>query len=248
MQNYYEKEVLITSTYADRRCEVGIFQAGILIQDAMTEFFHQYDCDAIQMSRTHQAVWAIARTKIFMDQDILWMDRIRIKIFPVKISNVAIHLNILFESLDGHPLLRARQELCAIDSVNHTLRRIDTTPFPMDLPPMEPVLTAPCRRMKLKLGPEHQLYTHTVRTMDTDMNQHMNNTSYFRLILDTHPSSFWDTWKVQEFDIHHVNESVEGEELQICCQEEPGALSAQIKRGETTLIKAFLLLTPRESA
>lgn len=39
MQNYYEKEVLITSTYADRRCEVGIFQAGILIQDAMTEFF-----------------------------------------------------------------------------------------------------------------------------------------------------------------------------------------------------------------
>ena len=57
MQNYYEKEVLITSTYADRRCEVGIFQAGILIQDAMTEFFHQYDCDAIQMSRTHQAVW-----------------------------------------------------------------------------------------------------------------------------------------------------------------------------------------------
>ena len=231
MQNYYEKEVLITSTYADRRCEVGIFQAGILIQDAMTEFFHQYDCDAIQMSRTHQAVWAIARTKIVMDQDILWMDRIRIKIFPVKISNVAIHLNILFESLDGHPLLRARQELCAIDSVNHTLRRIDTTPFPMDLPPMEPVLTTPCRRMKLKLGPEHQLYTHTVRTMDTDMNQHMNN-----------------TWKVQEFDIHHVNESVEGEELQICCQEEPGALSAQIKRGETTLIKAFLLLTPRESA
>ena len=102
--------------------------------------------------------------------------------------------------------------------------------------------------MKLKLGPEHQLYTHTVRTMDTDMNQHMNNTSYFRLILDTRPSSFWDTWKVQEFDIHHVNESVEGEEIQICCQEEPGALSAQIKRGETTLIKAFLLLSPRESA
>ena len=214
----------------------------------MTEFFHQYDCDAIQMSRTHQAVWAIARTKIVMDQDILWMDRIKIKIFPVKISNVAIHLNILFESLDGHPLLRARQELCAIDSVNHTLRRIDTTPFPMDLLTMEPVLTTPCRRMKLKLGPEHQLYTHTVRTMDTDMNQHMNNTSYFRLILDTRPSSFWDTWKVQEFDIHHVNESVEGEELQICCQEEPGALSAQIKRGETTLIKAFLLLSKRESA
>ena len=73
MQNYYEKEILITSTYADRRCEVGVFQAGILIQDAMTEFFHQYDCDAIQMSRSHQAVWAIARTKICLEQDIVWI-------------------------------------------------------------------------------------------------------------------------------------------------------------------------------
>ena len=175
------------------------------------------------------------------------MDRIRVKIFPVKISGVAVHLNILFESLNGQPLLRARQELCAIDSVDHKLRRIDTTPFPMGLPLMEPVLTTPCRRMKLKLGPEHQLYSHVVRTMDTDMNQHTNNTSYFRLILDTRPSSFWDTWKVQEFDIHHVNESVEGEELQICCQEEPGELSVQIKRNETTLIKAFLALVPRAS-
>ena len=51
MKNHYEKEVNLTSTYSDRRCELGIFQAALLLQDAMTELFHQYRCDAIRLAR-----------------------------------------------------------------------------------------------------------------------------------------------------------------------------------------------------
>ena len=51
--------------------------------------------------------------------------------------------------------------------------------------------------------------------MDTDLNHHMNNTNYIRLILDAQPSSFWDRYRVQEFDVHYVNEAVEGEEIQV---------------------------------
>ena len=87
MKNHYEKEVNLTSTYSDRRCELGIFQAALLLQDAMTELFHQYRCDAIRLSRTHQVVWAVARTKICYDKEMLWMDHIRLKVFPVSISH-----------------------------------------------------------------------------------------------------------------------------------------------------------------
>lgn len=246
MKNYYEKEVLITSTFADRRCETGIYQGALLIQDAMTEFFRQYDCDSVRLSQTHQAVWAVARTKILFDRGIFWMDQARLKVFPVKISGVAVHLNILLETLAGEPLFRARQELCAIDVTTHSLRRIDSTSFPMDLPPMAPVLTTPCLRMKLKLGEDAYTASYQVRTMDTDMNQHMNNASYIRLILNAMPSSFWDRYQVREFDIQYVNESVEGEEIQIYCQEEALSLAVQIKRGETTLVKSLLQLVRRD--
>ena len=247
MKNYYEKEVLITSTYADRWCELGIFQGAILIQDAMTEFFHQYNCDAIQLSRTHQAVWAVARTKLLLDREIRWMDRVKLKVFPMKISSVAIHLNVLLESPEGLPLLRARQEMCAIDVTSHTLRRIETTSFPMELEPLPPVLTTPCLRMKLKLGEEYAAYSHRVRVMDTDMNRHMNNASYIRLIMDARPVAFWDTYQVREFDIQYVNEAVEGEDLQVYCRQEGLELAVQIKRGETTLVKSILQLIPRDS-
>lgn len=173
MKNHYEKEVNLTSTYSDRRCELGIFQAALLLQDAMTELFYQYRCDAIRLSRTHQVVWAVARTKICYDKEMLWMDHIRLKVFPVKVSPISIHLNVLLETLDGEPLLRARQEMCAIDVRDHSLRRVDSTPFPMDMDLLRPVVTAPCRRMKLKLGEECLVYSYQVRTMDTDLNHHI---------------------------------------------------------------------------
>ena len=92
------------------------------------------------------------------------------------------------------------------------------------------------------------VYSYQVRTMDTDLNHHMNNTNYIRLILDAQPSSFWDRYRVQEFDVHYVNEAVEGEEIQVYCQTEAQEMAVQIKRGETTLVKAFLQLAQREKS
>ena len=246
MNNHYTKEPLLASAYSDRFCELGLVQATLLTQDAMTELFYSYQCDAIRLSQSHQVIWAVARTKIRYDAPIRWMDRVKVTAFPVKVSPVAIHLNLLVEGEDGAPRLRARQEVCAIDVANHTLRKTDTTPFPRDLAWPAPVFTDPFCRTKVKLGAEDLVFTHRVRTADTDMNQHMNNTDYVRLILDTRPSAFWNAHRVVDFDVHYVSEAVEGEDLQIYCQETPGQLAVQIKREETSLVKAFLQLAPRQ--
>lgn len=105
MKNHYTKELLITSTYSDRFCELGLTQATLLLQDAMTELFYTYQCDAIRLSQSHQVIWAVARTKLRYDGPIRWMDRVKLTAFPVKVSPVAIHLNLLLEGMDGTPLL-----------------------------------------------------------------------------------------------------------------------------------------------
>ena len=77
MKNHYTKELLITSTYSDRFCELGLTQATLLLQDAMTELFYTYQCDAIRLSQSHQVIWAVARTKLRYDGPIRWMDRVK---------------------------------------------------------------------------------------------------------------------------------------------------------------------------
>lgn len=245
MNNTYTAEQRVTAAFTDRRCEMDIFHASQLFQDAFTEFFTQYGCDAIRMSRSHGAVWAIARSKIVYDRMPLWGETVRMRVIPVKISSVTIHLNVQVESLEGASLVRCRQELCAVDVTDHSLRRVDTTPFPGDLPVLPPVLDAPFRRKKGSLDETCLAYRHVIRSTDTDFNGHMNNVSYVRLLLDAFPSSFWDQNLIREFDIHYAAESREGEALQVYRKQEGNEVDLQIKAGDRILIKAFFRLEPR---
>lgn len=248
MKNYYEKEWTIPSAYTDRRCALSVYHAALLLQDAMTEMFHQYQCDAIQMSQSHHAIWAAARSKIKFDREIFWLDQVKMKVYPVKVTPVSVHLNVLLETPEGEPVLRCRQELCAMDVRDHSLRRVDTTPFPMEMELLPPVITEPCLRMRMKLGEESLVYQHKIRTMDTDMNHHMNNTAYVRLLADAIPSAFWDTHRVCEFDIQYVNEGMEGAVLKVYCREENGAYAMQIKEGDRVLVKSVFRAEVRAEA
>ena len=247
MKSFYERDLLVSSTFADRACVMNIYQTTLVVQDAMTEFFEQYGCDAVRLSKSHRAVWAVARTKVRYDRAPFWMDRVRVRVWPVKLTPVAVHLNVQIETPDGEPLIRCRQELCAIDADSHSLRRVDSTPFPLDLEIVPPALPEPFKRMKLDLGEEKRVFSHRIRTTDTDMNGHMNNAAYVRLLCDSLPSDFWDEKQIREFDIQYVNESVEGETLDVFLDLDGDAGAVQIKRGETTLIKSAFQLGPAVS-
>lgn len=246
MKNYLETEQRIPAAYVDRNCEMGPFQVSILFQDNMTDFFYQYGCDAVNMSRTHQAVWAVVRSKLCFTRTPVWMENVRIKTFPVKITPVSIHIECLVQTPEGETLLRCRQELCPIDAENHTMRRMNTTPFPMDLEPLPCVISEPFRRRKAEVREEDLVYTHTVRSTDTDMNRHINNVAYVRLIADAFPSEFWDKHRIETFDIQYVSEGWEGEEVKILAREEDGEQIVFVQCGERTLIKAFFKVKSRE--
>lgn len=79
MNNTDSMEQKVTAAFTDRRCEMDIFHASQLFQDAFTEFFAQYGCDAIRMSKSHGAVWAIARSKIRYERLPLWGQTVRVR-------------------------------------------------------------------------------------------------------------------------------------------------------------------------
>lgn len=245
MENQYQREQLLTAAFTDRGCELGIYHAALLLQDAMTEYFYRNEMDASHIGPTCGVLWAVARSKIRYQNMPRWMDTVRFRVFPVKVSPITIHINMILETLTGEPLVLCRQELCAMDSRDHSLRRVDSTPFPLDLDLLPPVMDIPFRRKKVVLGPEDLVCRHTIRTADTDKNQHMNNAEYVRLIVNAFPAAFWDAYAVLDFDIHYVKEGREGERLDVLCKQEGNEWAVQIKSGDHTLIKAFLLVEKR---
>lgn len=242
MQNQYERDVLVSSTLVDSTCHMSLFQADMLLQDAMTELFYSYGCDAVRLSRDYGAVWAVARSKLILDRLPFWMDLVHLRVFPVKITPVSIHVDLLLEGRDGAPLIRGKQELCAVDVKGHGLRRVDTTSFPRELPLLPPAVTTPFRRKKVSLGEEDLRCRHVVRYSDTDMNRHMNNVAYVRLLLDAFPATFWTDRAVAEFDIQYVSECLEGEELAVLARQEGDELDVLMQTGDRVCARAFLTL------
>lgn len=245
MKIYLEKEINIPAAYVDRYCELGPFQASLLFQDNMTELFYNHACDAVNMRRSHGAVWAVVRSKLCYERPPIWMERVRIKTYPVKLTPAAVHLECVVESMEGEPLLRCRQELCPIDAQGHTMRRINTTPFPVDAELFPPQITEPFRRRKAVLGAEDLANTYPIRTTDTDMNSHMNNVAYVRPVVDAFPSAFWDENQIKTFDIHYASEGREGETLQVLAKEEEGEHIVFLQSGERTLTKSYFRTVPR---
>ena len=127
-----------------------------------------------------------------------------------------------------------------MDIADHALRRVDSTPFPMDLDLLSPVMATPFRRKKVTVGPEDLSFRHTIRTADTDKNHHMNNAEYVRLVVSAFPTEFWDQYRVLDFDIHYVSEGLEGEELEVFRQQDDNEWAVVIQCEGRTLIKAFL--------
>lgn len=246
MKIYLEKEINIPAAYVDRYCELGPFQASLLFQDNMTELFYNHACDAVSMQRSHGAVWAVVRSKLCYERPPIWMERVRIKTYPVKLTQAAVHLECVVETMEGEPLLRCRQELCPIDAQGHAMRRINTTPFPLDAELFPPQVTEPFRRRKAVLGAEDLANTYPIRTTDTDMNSHMNNVAYVRPVVDAFPSAFWDENQIKTFDIHYASEGREGETLQVLTKEEEGEHIVFLQSGGRTLTKSYFRTVPRQ--
>lgn len=240
MDNYYEKEMLLTSAFIDRNCRLGLYQVGMILQDVMTELFYQFGCDGVVVARDYSALWAFARFKFHMERCPVWMDRVRVRIFPVRVSPVTVHLNTEMETLTGETVLRCRQELCALDLRDHSLRKLVSLPYPMELPLCPPVYTAPYRRMKTVFSKENFVYEETIYPLDTDMNRHMNNVAYLRAVVNAFPAAFWDSHRIMDFDIHYLSEGREGDRVRVFLRDLGDDFAVQVESGERILVRAFL--------
>lgn len=240
MDNYYEKEMLLTSAFIDRNCRLGLYQVGMILQDVMTELFYQFGCDGVVVAREYSALWAFARFQLHMERFPEWMDRVRVRVFPVRVSSVTVHLNTEIETLAGETVLQCRQELCALDLRDHSLRKLASMPYPRDLPLRPSVYTAPYCRMKTTFSQEDFIYEETIYPLDTDMNCHMNNVAYLRVVMNAFPAAFWNSHRVTDFDIHYLSEGREGERVQVFRRDAGNGCAVQVESDGRILVRAFL--------
>ena len=83
-------------------------------------------------------------------------------------------------------------------------------------------------------------YSQQIFSQDIDYSSHTNNVIYVRLLMNLLSCDFFDRHKIQEFEIHYINETKEGNDLKMYKIEKENMIEFLIKSNDKEIVRAIL--------
>lgn len=227
----------------DANANVGLTHTLSYLQDNMCEYFKSLGCDGITMIPIAKCFWVMTKTKVKFNSTIRWMDNITLETDLCK--ETSIRLNILNNILDdnGNLLVEGMQEICAIDSETRRVRGVESTILPRGIEIDEGKIPA-LNFVKFDEELDDKFYVKniTVDSRNIDFFGHTNNVEYARFMLSTFTGDEVKNLVPDEFEIHYIAESREGDELSIYRKDIGGSYYFEIKNKNRVICKAMLII------
>ena len=240
MENKYKRKFFIGYTNCDRKISLSLLDSFYLIQDMMTEYFGFLKSDNIILKRENNAIWVLTKTKVHFNNLPVWRDVVEGTVFTTNIKPIRIGTETQFKDKDNNILFYANQETCAIDLDDRKIKKISTVNYPKDLEIIEGINKEKYLKLNDEFTIDDKVSEQIVHSTDIDFSHHTNNVSYIRFILNSLSSEFLDNCKVTDFEIHYINETKEGQKLEIYRKLKDTDVDFLIKENDREIVRANL--------
>lgn len=234
----YKKNHNVTYSETDNKLDLSIIAGMNLAQDMMTDYFQVLKSGNDINKTKYNAVWVLTKSRIhFINHPKLFDDLTCI--CNTTISKLAkIGLESVFINNDNKMFI-VSQECCAIDFTTRKIRKIDTISYPKDIETVESAYPESYFKIDTEFKETDLLEEITVKSTDIDFNNHANNVSYARFILNTLETDFLNNINIKDFELHYINECLEKDILKIYkVQKDENTIDFLIKREQNDVAKA----------
>ena len=240
MENKYKRKFFIGYSNCDRKISLSLLDSFYLIQDMMTEYFGFFKSDNIILKRENNAIWVLTKTKVHFNNLPVWRDVVEGTVFTTNIKPIRIGTETQFKDKDNNILFYANQETCAIDLDNRKIKKLSTVNYPKDLEIIEGINKEKYLKLNDEFTIDDKVSEQIVNSTDIDFSHHTNNVAYIRFILNSLSSEFLDNCKVTDFEIHYINETKEGQKLEIYRKLKDTDVEFLIKENDREIVRANL--------
>ena len=240
MKNKYKRKFFIGYTNCDRKISLSLLDSFYLIQDMMTEYFGFLKSDNIILKRENNSIWVLTKTKVHFNNLPVWRDVVEGTVFTTNIKPIRVGTETQFKDKDDNILFYANQETCAIDLDNRKIKKISTVNYPKDLQIIEGINKEKYLKLNDEFTIDDKVSEQIVHSTDIDFSYHTNNVAYIRFILNSLGSEFLDNCKVTDFEIHYINETKEGQKLEIYRKLRDTDVNFLIKENGREIVRANL--------
>lgn len=209
------KDILIESTMVDKRQKLKLPSLFGLFQDIAFA-----DCEKIgygnDVTTNAGKLWVFTRVQVEIKKEPSQLDHIEFLTYPNPQKGFAFPRQGLIKNSQGETLIQICSLSALIDSSSRRLL------FKPGLPEAESNSLEGELPLPGKVVADEKVtykFSRTIRASDIDLNGHMNNTRYIELLVDIHPTSFYEDHPIASLLINYESEVAEGETLDILTNE-----------------------------
>lgn len=240
MEKEYKREFLVTYTDVDSKLQLSLINSICMVQNMMTEYFYNLKSDNMILREKNNAAWVVIKTKIHFNKNPLFNEIIKGDSFTTSIKPIRVNTETQFKNINDEILFYAKQESCVIDLDSRKIRKVNSVNYPMDIETRDSVDNTTYSKLNQDFSENDKVYEQSVYSTDIDYSKHTNNVCYVRFIINSLSCEFLENNKITDFEIHYINESKEGQNLQIYKKENNGKIEFLIKEKDREIVRASL--------
>ncbi len=222
----FQKPRTITSAYIDVSGKMGLAQTVLMVQDNITENFGSIKMDNFVV-KEKGGFWVLCKAKFKFIRRPYWRDKVVTTSFPADNQLIRLNENTAITTVDGEPIILAKQEACCLSLDRHRPMRLSSLNFPKEGFP-DALFTDDFDRFNVKPEEYGYVYEQKVLPQHIDVAHHMNNIEYVKLALNVFSASDLELCNPSELEIHYLGESTEGQTLKIFRADHNGATYMRI--------------------
>lgn len=200
---------------SDRDGAVGLKGYMNYLQDMATHYMHNIRKGNDTLPEEYGIVWMFTKYKMQVLRKADFTEELNMKTWiPEGRMTAVVHQNLII-SRNGEVCARGCVESCLYHIAKKRLVRLKEVDFPADITENLEFQMPGFQKIPTDWSEMEYVYTHEVRYTDLDKTGHMTNLKYVDLFLNAFPSQFFEEFRIEEFELHFLEQCFEGEKLHV---------------------------------
>ncbi|MCL2245954.1 MAG: thioesterase [Lentimicrobiaceae bacterium] len=213
----FSREFLICGYDVDHNCRITIYKLLSMMHE--TAWSHvSYLKKGWQELQEEGLFWALAKLQLKIHKLPKWNDKIRIETWAKERESIIFLRDYEVFSETGELLCLAISEWMLVDYRLNKIVRMENLNTHLEFPKDRAAFEGRVRRLN-RVDCSKNPHFHNVVVSDLDMNQHVNNASYVRWVIDQLPYDFYNQHTIKEVIINYICQLKQQEKYSIALQE-----------------------------
>ena len=245
MKNWHTEKLIVNDTDVDFSQKVPVNELMRFVQLATFEHSKEMELDHETMLSRSNAFWVITKMKLLLNGEIKSGDKINITTWTHETGSVRALRDCVIKQKNSVKV-KATAEWCCLDYETRKIRKLNSINYPQLQMEKTKNLNTKFSNIKEEVDSKDLVYKKTIRSSDVDLNNHTNNMKYNNIVIDAFTTDELSKIVLKEYEIYFVNESYEGDVIDVYKKKIKNIYYVEGKIQEKTIFRAVIKYKKKE--